>query len=173
MYSHGIYMISGYISTRFLEEAKSIFDRMPVKDVVSWNAMITALGQGEWILAYIDKNGIGINCFVATEIVDMFSKCGNIDKALNLYRNASRKDIITWNSIIVGSGMHNALEIFSEMLVRGVEPNEATFVGVLSACSRAVFLNEGRHMFQLMVDDYGNQPAIEHYGFMVDLLGRV
>ena len=140
-------------------------------------AHLGALGQGEWIRAYINKNGIGINDFVATALVVMYSKCGNIGKALNVFRSASRKDISTWNSIIVGLGMHgfgeNALETFSDMLVKGFEPNEVTFIAVLSACSRAGMLNEGRHMFQLMVDDYGIQPTIEHYGCMVDLLGRV
>ena len=77
----------------------------------------------------------------------------------HVVKSASRKDISTWNSIIVALGMHvfgeNALEIFSEMLVKGLEPNEVTFIGVLSACSRAGLLNEGRHIFQIMIDDYG------------------
>lgn len=51
-------------------------------------------------------------------------------------------------------------------------PNEVTFVSVLSACSRAGLLKEGREMFDLMVSVHGIQPTIEHYGCMVDLLGR-
>ncbi|XVF27439.1 hypothetical protein REPUB_Repub14bG0106600 [Reevesia pubescens] len=180
-------MITGYAHTSSFGEVLVIFEDMQREEVrpdnctlvnvLSACAHLGALGQGEWIHAYIDKNGIGINGFVATALVDMYSKCGNIGKALNVFRNASRKDISTWNSIIVGLGMHGfgkkALEIFSEMLVKGFEPNEVTFVGVLSACSRTGLLNEGRHMFQFMVDDYGIQPTIEHYGCMVDLLGRV
>ncbi|XP_022720360.1 pentatricopeptide repeat-containing protein At4g18840-like [Durio zibethinus] len=180
-------MITGYAHTSCFGEVLLLFEDMQREEVrpdnctlvnlLSACAHLGALGQGEWIHAYIGKNGIGTNGFVATALVDMYSKCGNIGKALNVFRNASQKDISTWNSIIVGLGMHgfgeNALETFSEMLAQGFEPNEVTFIAVLSACSRAGLLNEGRHMFQLMVDDYGIQPTIEHYGCMVDLLGRV
>lgn len=180
-------MITGYAHTSCFSEVLVLFEDMQREEVrpdnctlvnvLSACAHLGALGQGEWIHAYIDKNGIGTNGFVATALVDMYSKCGNIGKALNVFRNASQKDISTWNSIIVGLGMHglgeNALETFSEMLADGFEPNEVTLIAVLSACSRAGLLNEGRHMFQLMVDEYKMLPTIEHYGCMVDLLGRV
>ncbi|XWS19746.1 hypothetical protein CRYUN_Cryun31cG0043500 [Craigia yunnanensis] len=166
--------IYGYLSTGLLEEAGSVFNRMPVKDVVSWNAMITGYAHtscfGEVLLLFEDMQCEEVrpdNC----TLVNVLSACAH----LGALRNDSQKDISTWNSIIVGLGMHgfgeNALETFSEMLVKGFGPNEVTFIAVLSACSRAGLLNEGRHMFQLMVDDYGIQPTIEHYGCMVDLLG--
>ncbi|WRX26585.1 Pentatricopeptide repeat - like 10 [Theobroma cacao] len=180
-------LITGYAHTSCFGEVLVLFEDMQrekvkpdnctLVNVLSACAHLGALGQGEWIHSYIDKNAIGINGYIATALVDMYSKCGNIDKALYVFRNASRKDISTWNSIIVGLGMHglgeHALEIFSEMLVNGFEPNEVTFIGLLSACSRAGLLNEGHHIFQIMVDDYGIQPTIEHFGCMVDLLGRV
>ncbi|OMO65465.1 hypothetical protein COLO4_31216 [Corchorus olitorius] len=180
-------MITGYAHTSCFDEVLVLFEDMQQQEVKPDNctlvnvlsacAHLGALGQGEWVHAYIDKNEIGTNGFLATALVDMYAKCGNIDKALSVFKNASRKDISTWNSIIVGLGMHgfgeHALKIFSEMLVEGFQPNEVTFVGVLSACSRTGLLNEGRYMFQLMLEDYGIQPTIEHYGCMVDLLGRV
>ncbi|XVF87274.1 hypothetical protein PTKIN_Ptkin18bG0105900 [Pterospermum kingtungense] len=170
-------MITGYAHASCFSEVLVLFEDMQREEVRPDNCTLVnvlsacahfgALGQGEGVHAYIDKNRIGTNGFVATALVDMYSKCGNIDKALNVFRNASRKDI----------GMHgfgeNALKTFSERLDKGFEPNEVTFIAVLSACSRAGLLNEGRHMFQLMVDDYSIQPTIEHYGCMVDLLCRV
>nr|GLL28934.1 Pentatricopeptide repeat-containing protein [Ipomoea trifida] len=53
-----------------------------------------------------------------------------------------------------------------------MKPDDCTLVNVLSACSHGGLLNEGREMFHAMVSDYEIQPAIEHYGCMVDLLGR-
>ncbi|XWS18548.1 hypothetical protein CRYUN_Cryun32bG0054600 [Craigia yunnanensis] len=169
-------LLSAYIETEFIRLARDFFyeteernreevrpDNCTLVNMLSACAHLGALGRGEWIHAYINENGIGINGFVATALVDKYSKCGNIGKALKVFRSASR-DAWLWR---------NALEIFSEMLVKGLEPNEVTFIGVLSACSRAGLLNEGHHMFQLMVDNYGIQPTIEHYGCMVDLLGRV
>ncbi|MBA0739776.1 hypothetical protein Gogos_013012 [Gossypium gossypioides] len=180
-------IITGYAHASRFDEVLELFEDMQREEVrpdtctlvnvLSACAHLGALGQGEWIHGYIDKNGIDTNGFIATALVDMYSKCGNIDKAVNVFRNASKKDISTWNSIIVGLGMHGygetALETFSEMLMEGFEPNEVTFIAVLTACSRSRFLNEGRKMFKLMVDDYGIEPAIEHYGCMVDLLGQV
>ncbi|KAE8704542.1 Pentatricopeptide repeat-containing protein [Hibiscus syriacus] len=180
-------MITGYAHASCFGEVLKLFEDMQRKkvrpdsctlvNVLSACAHLGALGQGEWIHGYIDKNGIGIYGFIATALVDMYSKCGNIEKALNVFRNASKTDISTWNSIIVGLGMHGfgekALDAFSEMLAEGFEPNEVTFIAVLSACSRSGLLNEGHKMFRLMVDDYGIEPTIEHYGCMVDLLGRV
>lgn len=54
----------------------------------------------------------------------------------------------------------------------GVKPNNITFVCVLSACSHAGLVDEGRHYFDSMFCDHGIMSTSEHYACMVDLLGR-
>ncbi|XP_059669520.1 pentatricopeptide repeat-containing protein At4g18840 [Cornus florida] len=179
-------MITGYAHESRFDEVLVLFEKMQsgkvkpdgrtLVNVLSACARVGALSQGEWVHAYVDKSGIDINGFLATALVDMYSKCGCIEKALEVFDSTSMKDISTWNSIIAGLSIHgfgeHALKIFSQMLVNGFSPNEVTFISVLSACSRAGLLNEGREMFDLMVSVHGIEPTIEHYGCMVDLLGR-
>lgn len=85
-------------------------------------------------------------------------------------------DIISWNSIICGLAHHGygekALEIFEDMRLKGVKPNEITFVGVLSACSHAGLVKEGKQYFEAMKTEYALEPMSEHYTCVVDLLGR-
>ena len=40
------------------------------------------------------------------------------------------------------------------------------------ACSHGGLVEEGRRVFSSMWSEYGIEPALEHYGCMVDLLGR-
>ncbi|KAF4355838.1 hypothetical protein F8388_004124 [Cannabis sativa] len=54
----------------------------------------------------------------------------------------------------------------------GVEPNIITFIAVLHACSHAGLVTEGKRLFEKMALGFGLVSKIEHYGCMVDLLGR-
>ncbi|KAG9452809.1 hypothetical protein H6P81_005713 [Aristolochia fimbriata] len=71
---------------------------------------------------------------------------------------------------------NQSIRVFQEMQSQGEDPDEVTFVvtfvGVLSACSHAGLLNEGRKYFALMTQFYGIKPGLEHCGCKVDLLGR-
>ncbi|KAK2982045.1 hypothetical protein RJ640_017396 [Escallonia rubra] len=179
-------MITGYAHAGGFDELLVLFEEMQkgnvkpdsytLVNVLSACARVGALSQGEWVHVYIERNGIDISGFLATALVDMYSRCGCVEKALRVFHSTADKDISTWNSIIAGLSMHGfgeqALQIFSELLVEGFKPNEVTFVSVLSACSRAGLLSEGREIFYFMVRVHGIQPTIEHYGCMVDLLGR-
>ncbi|PWA98258.1 pentatricopeptide repeat (PPR-like) superfamily protein [Artemisia annua] len=179
-------MITGYARNGEFGEVFRLFEDMRKDEVVpddytfvnvlSCCASVSGLSQGEWIHAYIDKNGVEVGGFLATALVDMYSKCGCLEKALEVFRKTSRKDISIWNSMIAGLGLHGygkrAIEIFYELIDDGIKPNEVTFVSVLSACSRSGLLDEGYKMFELMVHTYNIKPTIEHYGCMVDLLGR-
>lgn len=179
-------MLSGYAQAGRFNEVILLFKDMQRSDmkpddctlvnVLSACAGVGGLSQGKWVHAYIDKNEIEVHGFLATTLVDMYSKCGDIGKALEVFESTVRKDISTWNSMIVGLSIHGlaeqALKVFDEMVATGIKPNGVTFVCLLSACSHGGLLNEGCEMFYTMVSDYGIQPAIEHYGCMVDLLGR-
>uniref|UniRef100_A0A2P2PNX2 Pentatricopeptide repeat-containing protein n=1 Tax=Rhizophora mucronata TaxID=61149 RepID=A0A2P2PNX2_RHIMU len=106
----------------------------------------------------------------------MYAKCGSVDQALGVFRAMRCRDNYSYTAIIVGLAMNGeaerALDIFSEMSTVGIQPDEVTFVGVLSACSHAGLVDEGRKHFDDMSSVYNLEPQTEHYGCMVDLLGR-
>jgi pentatricopeptide repeat protein len=54
-----------------------------------------------------------------------------------------------------------------------MKPDHITFIGILSSCSQEGLVNKGREYFHSMSQDYGIIPRVEHYAYMVDLLGRV
>ncbi|KAL9685780.1 hypothetical protein QQ045_023233 [Rhodiola kirilowii] len=179
-------MITGYARDNRFDQVLCLFEDMQnagmkadditFVNVLSACARIGALSQGEWVHAYIKKSGRKVAGFLGTALVDMYSKCGKIENALEAFENTSRKDISTWNSIISGLSLHghgeHALHIFSRMLSDGVEPNEVTFISLLSACSRSGLVEKGLEMFDSMVKAHGIKPTVEHYGCMIDMLGR-
>lgn len=65
-----------------------------------------------------------------------------------------------------------AINFFIAMENENMKPDGVTFVGLLSGCSHSGLVSAGRRYFYQMSSVYGVQPGIEHFGCMVDLLGR-
>ncbi|XP_020221388.1 pentatricopeptide repeat-containing protein At1g77170, mitochondrial [Cajanus cajan] len=109
-------------------------------------------------------------------LIDMYGKCGRMDLAYKVFATMEERNVSSWTSMIVGYGMHGhvkeALECFWRMREAGVRPNYVTFIGVLSACVHGGAVQEGRFYFDMMKNVYGITPQLQHYGCMVDLLGR-
>ncbi|KAJ0980481.1 hypothetical protein J5N97_008736 [Dioscorea zingiberensis] len=135
-----------------------------------------AVNIGRWIHVYAETSGFGGNIYVGNGLIDMYSKCGCINDAMLIFRSMETKDVITMNAMIGGLATHGrgveALELFEHMLREGERPDGITFVGALSACVHAGMVEKGYAYFRLMAEDYSITPWIEHYGCMVDLLGR-
>lgn len=179
-------LISGYAQNGLFKEAIEMFREMQMGDVcpnyVTLVCVLPAISSfgalelGKWVHLYAEKNGIEIDDVLGSALVDMYSKCGSIEKALQVFERLPRKNAITWSTIIGGLAMHgranDALDYFSRMERSGVTPSDVTYIGVLSACSHAGLVDEGRSFFSHMVKAVGFEPRIEHYGCMVDLLGR-
>ena len=141
-------------------------------------ANLVALDQGRWIHVYIDKGEIKMNEKLLASLIDMYAKCGQIESALKVFFNERglRRKVWPWNAMIGGFAMHGkskeAIDIFEQMKIEKVSPNKVTFVALLNACSHGNMIDEGRGYFESMATSYGIEPEIEHYGCMVDLLGR-
>jgi pentatricopeptide repeat protein len=73
-----------------------------------------------------------------------------------------------------GCAMHGhgrkALKHFEWMCEEGVQPDDITFICLLSACSHAGLVDEGMHMYASMIRHYMIPAKLEHYTCMVDLL---
>ncbi|KAJ7957164.1 Pentatricopeptide repeat-containing protein [Quillaja saponaria] len=109
-------------------------------------------------------------------LIDMYAKCGKIGIAKEVFHSMKRDDVSVWNAMINGLATHglalDAIAIFSKMQVENVLPDSITFVGILTACSHCGLVEEGRKFFDMMQSCFSIQPELEHYGTMVDLLGR-
>ncbi|PUZ76628.1 hypothetical protein GQ55_1G306100 [Panicum hallii var. hallii] len=180
-------MINGLVHSGHCEEALRVFSDMVSSSVVpneaalvsavSACAQLRSVEHGAWVHAYAERELHGaMSIILATAIIDMYGKCGSICNAVRVFAAMPVRNIYSWNSMIAGLAMNGgerqALSLLWKMQMAGVRPNDITFIGLLSACSHSGLVNEGRRLFDSMIEDFGIQPVPEHYGLMVDLLGR-
>ncbi|KAK1406526.1 hypothetical protein QVD17_41925 [Tagetes erecta] len=182
-------MISVYTRHGQYTEAFSLFDEMIMSgtkptpatliSMLSACAHMASVEKGEQIHKYIEEHHeemVLSNVTVATALVDMYAKCGELEKSEKIFKKMTERDIISWNVMISGYGMHgdatSAIDTFRQMEQSNVKPNELSFLALLSACNHAGLVNEGKSLFRRMVDYYSLKPSLKHYTCMVDLLGR-
>ncbi|WMV43430.1 hypothetical protein MTR67_036815 [Solanum verrucosum] len=140
-------------------------------------AHLGRLDRGKWIHSYIRYSGkVKPDMLLSTALLTMYAKCGEMELAKEVFAEMPEKSVVSWNSMIMGYGTHGhgeeALETFLEMEKSGVRPNGATFICVLSACTHSGMVLEGWWYFDVMTRVYRIEPKVEHYGCMIDLLGR-
>ncbi|XP_011626008.1 pentatricopeptide repeat-containing protein At4g21065-like [Amborella trichopoda] len=210
-------LIHVYANYGELENAGKLFDEMPYRTVVSWNAMVGgfnhrgcfgdaldlfnlmrgglqkpdgvtvamvlsscanlgALGKGQLVHSYLETSDINMDLVIGNALMDMYAKCGSLEDCQKVFERMTKRDLVSWNSMInafaVNGNASDALDIFRSMRSDSIRPDAITFVSVLRACSHAGLVHEGKEIFSRMKVEYGVEPEIEHYGCMVDLLGR-
>ncbi|CAI9301194.1 unnamed protein product [Lactuca saligna] len=179
-------VISGLVRDKRNNEAITHFHQMQSENIhpneitlvtlLSACAQVGALDTGRWLHSYIDRNNSSSNLVVSTSLVDMYSKCGDLDSARQVFDKMSNRDVVAWNAMIMGFSMNGqsktTLQLFTRMKREQVKPNEITILGVLCACVHSGLVKEGQKLFDSMDQEHGLEPRVEHYGCMVDLLGR-
>ena len=139
-------------------------------------AQLSLLEHGRAVHALVDSLSFPMSAALGMALIDMYAKCGCIEWAKALFCSLPQSDVWTWNVMICGLATHGlakeALGLFELFVCSGFAPAGMTFVGVLSACSRAGLVREGRYYFKRMMESFGIEPEMEHYGCMVDLFGR-
>ncbi|KAK1256698.1 Pentatricopeptide repeat-containing protein [Acorus gramineus] len=179
-------MISAYGQSGQPKEALGLFheclkediiaDQVTFVSVLSVCSQLGTIDLGRLIHASIHKHGITLNCHLATSLIDMYAKCGNLEKAVEVFQSVDQRDVFVWSAMMAGLAMHGhgeaAIELFLEMQEAKVKPNEVTFMNMLCACSHSGLVDKGRIYLNQMLPVYGIAPKVEHYGCMVDILGR-
>ncbi|THU50865.1 hypothetical protein C4D60_Mb06t24860 [Musa balbisiana] len=177
-------LISGYARYCRSEEALVAFSEMQFETTpneltfsiaLAACANIFMLEHGKQIHAYMVRNGFELDVIIRGTLVDMYSKCRLIEYAMRVFEEESFRDLILWNSMILGCAYNRrgerSLELFEEMRKEGIAADNVTFVGVLLACISEGYVDLGRRYFNLMSDEYGVIPRVEHYECMIELLG--
>ncbi|KAG0464322.1 hypothetical protein HPP92_020391 [Vanilla planifolia] len=179
-------LIAGYVQCGQAKDALSLFHEMQAATVeadevtmvclLSACSQLGALETGTWIHQYIKNRKFNLSTALGTALVDMYAKCGNIKRASFVFSEMPDKNALSWTAMICGLANHGhaseALKHFHRMLETGLQPDDITFIGVLSACCHGGLLQEGRMFFSQMTSVYRLKPKLKHYSCMVDLLGR-
>ncbi|XP_024534928.1 pentatricopeptide repeat-containing protein At5g27110 [Selaginella moellendorffii] len=135
-----------------VEAARRVFDAMEEKSRGSpaWNAM--------------------------TALLNTLTRSGKVGEARRVFDRLDKRDVVSWTSMMVAYASHGssleAIDLFQEMQLQGMEPDEVAFLAVLFACNHAGFFRRGWDYFASMRGDYDLEAGADHYCCVVDLLGR-
>ncbi|KAL6603830.1 hypothetical protein ACP70R_044191 [Stipagrostis hirtigluma subsp. patula] len=212
----GSSLLDMYAKSENIQEARRVFDMLPVRDVVSYTAIIsgyTQLGLDEEALDLFRRlYNEGMQCnqvtfmallnalsglasldygkqvhglilrkelpfFMALQnsLIDMYSKCGKLLYSRRVFENMPERSVVSWNAILMGYGRHGlaheVIQLFRSMCEE-MKPDGVTLLAVLSGCSHGGLVDEGLDIFDLIVKEQSTVLNSEHYGCVIDLLGR-
>ncbi|KAL5543101.1 hypothetical protein UlMin_010811 [Ulmus minor] len=123
------------------------------------------------------KMGFEAQVFVGSGIMDAYAKCGDIEIARLAFTHLiGSNDVVVYNTMIMAFTHHGLVEeamvIFERMKFSNLQPSQATFVSVLSACSHMGLVDQGRQLFDSMISEYKMKPSPDVYGCLVDMFSR-
>ncbi|KAK1301824.1 Pentatricopeptide repeat-containing protein [Acorus calamus] len=174
-------VIAGCVRGRLYEEALKLFREMQLQRikpnrVTLLNVLPAVANSGsisicDWVFSCVEQNGFCLDDKLGSGLIDAYSSCGSIDRARQVFERIQKKDIYSWNSMMLALATNgrssDTMDLFLKMSSENLMPNDVTFVALLKACSHG-----GLDYFQSMRDEYNIEPDIVHYGCVVDLLGR-
>ncbi|RYR02256.1 hypothetical protein Ahy_B06g081072 isoform A [Arachis hypogaea] len=145
-------LIAGYVDNNQPYEALEVF-----KDMDHWGVEPNEITMVKVMIACARSRDIGYdpflsssssNIILATAILEMYAKCGSFKTARDLFNKMPQRNIVAWNSMINAYNQYErheeALDLFFDMLVSGLNPDKATFLSVLSVCAHLCALALGQ-----------------------------
>ncbi|KAE8730004.1 putative pentatricopeptide repeat-containing protein [Hibiscus syriacus] len=134
---------------------------------------------GDQIHGHIIKRGLSHE-FVQNALIDMYSKCGLTELAYMIFDEIKEKSLVMWNSMICGFHQNGnsveAISLFDQMYLNGLEMNDVTFLSVLQACSNMGYLEKGKWLhhklltYGVRTDLYIGTALTDMYAKCGDLL---
>ncbi|KAG7597994.1 Pentatricopeptide repeat [Arabidopsis suecica] len=181
-------IISGYAHNERSEETSFLLKEMllsgfhpnyiTLASILPLCARVANLQHGKEFHCYILRRQSYKDYLILwNSLVDMYAKSGEIIAAKRVFDSMSKRDKVTYTSLIDGYGRLGKGEVslawFKDMNRSGIKPDHVTLVAVLSACSHSNLVPEGHRLFTKMETVFGIHPRLEHYSCMVDLYCRV
>ncbi|KAJ3679874.1 hypothetical protein LUZ60_016152 [Juncus effusus] len=179
-------LIGGYISSnqqlRVLDLIKSMVNNGLKLDHFILTSSLTAcaglrnLKHGKCLHSYLIKNNFSPNSVVISSLIDMYSKCGDLNSAKLVFDRTSpaKKDTVVWCTMMSALGQHgfgrNTLNLFDEMIQSGKKINLNVVLIVLNVCRNLGFLDKGIEIFRSMEAKLGFKD--KHYVCAIDMMGQ-
>lgn len=140
-------LIAGYVERGDGDKALKCFEQMQAEGIFPDSAIyvyslkacgcIRALAKGKELHMEIEKQGPLATFPVGNTLMNMYSKCGLLAKAQEVFDTLPRRSVVSWNTLITAyvdyGHCERALECYGQMQAEGVSPSTITFVSSLTA----------------------------------------
>lgn len=151
-------VMSCYYQGGQTEKALGLFQRMKDMGIepssVTFTTAIAScsrlldLKRGKEIHQELDKRRFPLDGFVGSALLDMYGKCGDLEKAKEIFEQLPRKTLISWNAMISGFSLtgdsSSCVRLWKRMNEEGIKPSLTTLSSILSAASRSSQLQHGK-----------------------------
>ncbi|KAH7315456.1 hypothetical protein KP509_21G050500 [Ceratopteris richardii] len=136
---------------------------------------LTDIDYGRELHIEIIQERLERDPFVNSSLVDMYSNCGFLGDAFDVFSELPAQDVVSWTALISGlvkAGFNKkALNYLQHMQQVSVHPNSATFACALKACGDIRDLSTGQRLhYDIIKEEYegDNFVAIS----LIDMYGK-
>lgn len=154
-------LLSGYVQNGEAETALELFGQMADSgvspDETTWVTVISACSSNSDpnLAETVTKplHAGNLNCFVKTALVDMYSKCGNLEKARQIFDEMNNRNVVTWNAMISGYARASDVQTAKKLFDRTPRKNVITWNSMISCYVQNGLWESAISLFKVMVDN--------------------
>ncbi|XP_026664771.2 pentatricopeptide repeat-containing protein At4g13650 [Phoenix dactylifera] len=158
-------LISGHAQNGNSESAIEIFKEMQLSgfkpDSVTIASLLTAcasigdIRKGKQLHSYVFKTGLSSEYIIEGSLLDLYVKCAAIETAHEFFNTTDRENVVLWNVMLVAYGqmgnLRKSFDLFYQMQVEGVQPNQYTYPSILRTCTYVGALDLGEQIHTLTI----------------------
>ncbi|KAM3006342.1 hypothetical protein FF2_036375 [Malus domestica] len=177
-----------YAKCREFGDSRRLFDAIPERNVVSWNALFSCYVQSDFHGESMDLfqemilSGVRPNEYSLSRRINACTGLGDgshgrkihgLEDAATVFEKIAQPDIVSWNAVIAGCVLHEyhdrALKFFRQMKGSGIRPNMFTLSSALKACAGLGSKKLGRQLHSFLIkmdtesDSFVNVGLIDMY----------
>ncbi|XP_002973923.2 putative pentatricopeptide repeat-containing protein At3g13770, mitochondrial [Selaginella moellendorffii] len=107
---------------------------------------IRALEKAMAIHSQAASSGYLSDIFLQSSLVDLYGKCGSMLDARLVFDRMQHRDVVSWNSLILGYVENGETHLVFDLLARLTEdfaPNDTSFVAAIKACATLATTHDG------------------------------
>lgn len=111
------------------------------------------LSRATQVHALLLKLGYDLSVLVGSVLVSLYSRCGQLENACQVFQSMPTKNTVSWTALISGYSQDNQVEpclhVFQLMRQSMCKPNDITFASLFSVCTNHAFLALGKSVHGL------------------------
>ncbi|KAF8691154.1 hypothetical protein HU200_040266 [Digitaria exilis] len=160
-------LLSGYCQEELHQDTIELFRRMQHQNVqpdrttlaviLSSCSRLGNLELGKQVHSASVRLLLHNDMFVANGLIDMYSKCGQVEVAQFIFHRMTERDVVCWNSMISGFAIHSlneeAFDFFKQMRENGMFPTESSYASMMNSCARLSSIPQGRQIHAQVIKD--------------------